>query len=155
MESGETVKLKDMVFIYGRMVTNMKGNGSIASNMEMELTCLGMEMYILVPINMENLMVRDSINGQMEVCILESLRMDSNMGKENGEKILVQVPMPTTENTSKIRSMAKELLDGKVEMYILVHTEMMKGMVTERCSGQMGQYIKESGEEVFNTVREL
>ena len=144
-----------MEFIYGRMVTNMKVSGSIASNMEMELTCLGMEMYILVPINMENLMVRDSINGQMEVCILESLRMDSNMGKENGEKILVQVPMPTTENTSKIRSMAKELLDGKVGMYILVHTEMMKGMVTERCSGQMGQYIKESGEEVFNTVREL
>lgn len=73
LESGKIVRQKVMECIYGRMVTSMKENGLIVSSMAMEQTFLVMEMFTLDSINLGNLKAMVSINGVMEVCMLETL----------------------------------------------------------------------------------
>lgn len=57
--------------------------------MELELTYLEMEMYILDNILMANLMDLELIDGEMKAHIQEILKMDLNMGKGNGERMTV------------------------------------------------------------------
>ena len=76
LESGKIVRQKVMECIYGRMVTSMKENGLIVSSMAMEQTFLVMEMFTLDSINLGNLKAMVSINGVMEVCMLETLGTD-------------------------------------------------------------------------------
>ena len=58
--------------------------------------------------------------------------MDSNMGKESGRKTQVLAQIPMKEITSKIKSMDKGSLSGKLEISILEDTKMMKGRDLEK-----------------------
>jgi hypothetical protein len=53
----------------------MKENGECVSNMETELKCLLMVMFMLVNISMESHKAMDNILGRMVVLMQESLMM--------------------------------------------------------------------------------
>lgn len=76
------------------------------------------------------------------------------MGEESGRRILDQLLILMKEITLWIRSMDKEHLGGKVGIYIMEGIEMMKEMVSGKCNGLMGQFIKVNGKEEYNMEKE-
>jgi hypothetical protein len=59
----------------------------------------------------------------------------------------------TLVNTNKTKRMAMESSIGRVEMYIKVAMLMMSVMALERCSLQMAQSTKVTGQEVYKMDR--
>jgi hypothetical protein len=78
-----------MVSINGRMATDMRENGKTVSSMAKAQTYLPMGIPSLASTSMASQMDLASTNGRMAVFILENLRMDLSMAKENGRRIRV------------------------------------------------------------------
>ena len=89
LESGEIVRQKAMEYIFGRMETNMKVNGSNVLNMVMVLTFLQTGTVIRANTSLGDLMAMVNTNGTMEASTLENLRMVSSMERVNGGKITI------------------------------------------------------------------
>ena len=100
--------------------------------MDMVLISLLMVISTLVSIVKAFLKAMDNTNGKMEIFIVETLRKDLNMAKENGdlEKDLNVINM--RETTLVIKSMALVFSNGQVETAIRANTKMMKGTDLER-----------------------
>jgi len=75
LANGRIVKLKDMEYILGLMVIDMKVSGRSVSETVTVLIFLQMVMFILVNIKTVNLKVLECINGQMGILTKESSRM--------------------------------------------------------------------------------
>lgn len=80
-----------MEFTLGSMVIDTKGNLNNALSMVKEYKNLQMETYTKVITKMENLMVKESIFGTMEVHIRVNLSKDFVLGKVHGENQIIQV----------------------------------------------------------------
>ena len=76
------------------------------------------------------------------------------MVKANGGKATIPKLIIMKVSIIWIKSMVMEYLIGKVETFTKAITRMMRGMDMEKCIGQMGQLIKESGRTEFNMVME-
>lgn len=73
------------------------------------------------------------------------------MEKVSGKKIIkYQILIVMKESTRMIRKMAMEYLNGSLVMSIKAITKMMKEKDMVKCSGLMGQLIKDSGDKEFN-----
>lgn len=114
--NGETVKLGAMGFISGRMETNTKANGLIASSMGMELISLVMATCTKVSTNWASQMALVNTNGAMAVFILVILATVSSMEKANGAKTTFQTVTLTKASTNSIRSMVMVFSVGTVVM---------------------------------------
>lgn len=87
LESGRIVRLKAMVFIVGRMVIDMRVNGSTVLNMAKVQITLPMGTLIMDSMTKESRMGLVPINGRMELHILVILCMGSKTDLETGRKI--------------------------------------------------------------------
>jgi len=76
LENGGHLKLKVMVFTFGRMVIVTKVNGKNVLSMDKEQTFLQMEICTLGNIKKVNLKAKDSIRGRMVHSTLENSKMD-------------------------------------------------------------------------------
>lgn len=90
-DNGKIVKHKVMEFTLGSMVIDTKGNLNNALSMVKEYKNLQMVTYTKVITKMENLMVKESIFGTMEVHIRVNLSKDFVLGKVHGENQIIQV----------------------------------------------------------------
>ena len=135
-----------MVYINGRMVIVLKENGSIAlSTVKAQISSL-MVMYSQVSTIMANLRARASISGKMEVSILVSSRMASNMAKENGRNgWKARTAIDSRETTRMIRKMVLASSFGSLATTIRAVTKTMSVMDMERCFGTMEAITKVSG----------
>jgi len=75
LANGRIVKLRDMEYILGLMVIDMKVSGRSVSETVTALIFLQMVMFILVNIKTVNLKVLECINGQTGILTKESSRM--------------------------------------------------------------------------------
>lgn len=73
--NGRIVKLRDMEYILGLMVIDMKVSGKSVSETVMVLIFLQMEMFILVNTKTGNLKVLECINGRMVILTKENSKM--------------------------------------------------------------------------------
>ena len=135
-----------MVYINGKMVIVLKENGSIAlSTVKAQISSL-MVMYSQVSMIMANLRARASISGKMEVSILVSSRMASNMAKENGRNgWKARTAIDSRETTRMIRKMVLASSFGSLATTIRAVTKTMSVMDMERCFGTMEAITKVSG----------
>ena len=98
---------------------------------------------------MESLMDMDNISGQMVAILKESLKMDFEMVKVSGKRILA-LEIIIKGNIWMIKSTVPAFLNGKVVMFIRVIIKLIWGMATGKCIGMMVAIIKGSGIKVFN-----
>jgi hypothetical protein len=108
-------------------------------------TCLAMAIHLQANTDMGSLRVMVSIDGKMVVSILESFKMDLNMGRASGERMKASTAISLRETTLMTRNMDLEHFNGKVGTYTKETIRKMKEMAMGRCIGQMGLFIKEIG----------
>lgn len=118
--------------------------------MELAQICSAMETLSLGSIDMGNLKALVSIDGRMEVSILESFSMDSNMGRASGGRMRAGIAISLMESISMIRNMGMGCSCGRVAMSSKAITRKMREMAMEKCIGLMDLSIKEIGSRVFN-----
>lgn len=87
-ENGEIAKRKEEESISGKMVIDMKVNLLQVSKKATVVTHSEMGTAILGSTKQENLMVLDNINGTMVAITLVTLRTESSMVKESGERTI-------------------------------------------------------------------
>ena len=127
--------------------------------MDMVLISLLMVISTLVSIMKAFLKAMDNTNGKMEIFIVETLRKDLNMAKENGNKnhkILMNLINSTNSKviTFTIWNMDMDALHGKQEINTLVILKMIKEMDGVLWSGLMKVFTKVNGSTVFNKALE-
>jgi hypothetical protein len=118
--------------------------------MDKELIYSQMEMSTQGNIRMESLMEKDNTHGEMALFMWESLKMDLNMERGNGEVVKVLNAIHMRAIMLLIRSMAMEYSTGQVEIYTRENIKKMKEMGMVKCVGLMEVYIKENGLEGSN-----
>lgn len=128
LENGDRLRQKGMVFILGRMVIDMKGNGNIASSTDKEQIFLLMVISTLENIKMENQKVKDNIPGRTAHSTLENSRMDLSTARVDGRVVRDHNAISMKETMSQIRNLAMEFLLGQVEIFIKVNIKRMREM---------------------------
>jgi len=94
---------------------------------------------------MESLMEKENTAGKMEVLMRASLKMEWNMGKEDGLKVSLQRSAFMKEDMFMIRRVVRENLSGPLEILMKVNMRMMNETVLEWWNGQTGLFIQEIG----------
>jgi hypothetical protein len=132
LESGDIQKLKDMVYILGKMETDMKGSGKYVLSMVKGQIYLTMEMCTQESTRMVSQMEKDNIHGETVKYMLENSEMVSSTEKENGdlERDLNVINMK--ETILMIKSMGLVFSSGQVGTATRENIRMMRGMDLEK-----------------------
>jgi hypothetical protein len=147
LASGTIVKLMVTVSMSGEMATNMKGNGSTAWEMEMDLISSLMVMFLLANTLMENQKASGSTNGQTVATTQVSLLAVSNTATVNGRKSLpITAVTLMKESIRMIKSTDKVYSNGKVVTDTLDSTTMMNDKAKEKWFGLTEVDTEASGE---------
>ena len=91
-------------------------------------------------------MATDNTNGRMDQYMWESFRQERNMAKENGRRLKMNlIATSMKDSTRMIRKTDMVFSTGNLVTSIKVIMLTMNVMALVRCSGQMDQGTKESG----------
>ena len=86
--------------------------------MDMANNIFKMEIITMVIISIINFKERGHTHGLVELIILVSLRVEKEMGKEFGDLVIKQIVIFMKESIYKIGNMAKEYINGRMELFI-------------------------------------
>jgi hypothetical protein len=144
--SGRMDKSRAMEFTTGKMGTDMKGSGKIASNMAKAQIFLPMVTYMVVNLTKASLTDLDNIVGKTVLLMLVDFKVAWSMDVENGSKIMtMRIVTNMKESFSMIWNMVKALLNGKVAIFSLANMQWTKDKALEKWLGMMAPPIRESG----------
>ena len=171
--NGWKIRHRVMEFTLGAMETSMKENGKLTLDMEMDLTSSRMVIATAVCTCLGNQKGLGSIDGPMALFIKESSGTDWSMAMANGESNQIKAvskrirvwatlvgwvrsePTHIKASISKIKSMGREYLSGKVATYTMGLITMMNDKGMELWRGQMAALTWALGTRESNKESDL
>lgn len=109
-----------------------------------------MVMSLLAGMKKDDRTAKGNISGLTEQIMLETLLMDSNKVRGNGQKVIWEPSQHLKESMSKIKRKAMVNFTGQQGIITKETLKMMSDMVKEKCSGQTEVCMKEAGYEVYS-----
>ena len=150
--NGSLERLMGMEFIHGSMVTVIKVNLKIVSNMAKDCKNSQMETSTRDFMYKENLPDSVNITGQMEATLkvhLGRVYVRVMVYGRKDQEIVINI----RGNTWMIKNQVMVFSHGRVEMYTREIMRMTQEMVMGKCIGWMEVSIKVIGGMAYNMVR--